>query len=166
MTEIWKDVPGYEGFYQVSDQGNVRSVTRVLTFKTGQVQTYLSSRLSPQLVKKKWLGVTLFKNNKQTRKGVHKLVAEVFLGPRPKGMCVRHKDGNVANNCLENLFYGKRQYGAPVSGVKNGQAKLNETQVRLLRTLPRGYTLCLAKEWGVSQPTVSRARTGARWRHI
>jgi hypothetical protein len=97
MTEIYKDVPGYEGIYQVSDQGNVRSLARVdaagrnLKGKAMKPYTRLDGYITVSLSSK---------NNK-----VHRLVMLTFVGPCPEGMNVDHFDENPANNKLCNLSY-------------------------------------------------------------
>lgn len=89
---MWKDIEGYEGYYQVSDEGQVRRIKKDGTY-----------RMLKNKEGSKYYTVDLCK--KGTRKGanVHRLVAETFLG-KPEGrMEVNHKDGNKKNNRLENL---------------------------------------------------------------
>lgn len=91
MTEEWKDVVGYEGYYKVSNYGNVLSVkTNKLMTKTIHGGTY---------------NVNLSKDNESRLKLVHRLVAEVFV-ENPNGFrIVKHKDGNKFNNYYQNLEY-------------------------------------------------------------
>lgn len=95
MIENWKPVPGYEGLYEVSDKGNVRS----LNYR-GNGETKL---LSPALNKKGYKHVGLHKDKKTTTFQVHRLVALAFI-PNPDNLPqVNHKDKNTGNNCVENL---------------------------------------------------------------
>jgi len=99
---IWKAVVGYEGSYEVSDSGLVRSLDRVDSRgnnRKGKVMS-LSSRAGPyELVK-------LSLNSIVKGKTVHTLVAEAFLGPRPEGKFVCHKTKDKTDNRVSNLEYG------------------------------------------------------------
>lgn len=96
MQEIWKDIPGYEGFYQVSNLGRARSCARPAT--RGRILRLGSGGKVP------YLGFTASKDNKQKRINVHRAVALSFIG-RPNGLVVDHIDGDPKNNHLENLEY-------------------------------------------------------------
>lgn len=95
--EKWLDVVGYEGLYQVSDHGRVRSLPRATT--SGRV---LRIQVN---AKNKYCYVCLSKNNKQANKRVHVLVANAFLGANTDGLQVNHIDGNKQNNNAVNLEY-------------------------------------------------------------
>ena len=99
FNEVWKDIAGFEGLYEVSNHGNVRRKdTKV------QKKTPLNSYGYPQ--------VNLYKNNKSHLKRVHRLVAIAFVdNPNPnKYDCVNHKDENPRNNYFENLEWCDRRY--------------------------------------------------------
>lgn len=96
--EIWKDIPGYEGRYQVSDWGNVRSLNYL---GHGKIQN-----LKPSLSKKGYLTIVLYFNEKRKRFSIHQLVAMAFLGHVTNGMkkIVDHiQEGNKLDNRPENL---------------------------------------------------------------
>lgn len=100
MNEIWKPIRGYEGFYEVSSLGNVRSLKRATT--NGKV---LKQGRRPN----EYLKVTLCKNNNHKTRAVHRLVAEAFI-PNPNNLPeVNHKDGNKRNNSVENLEWVTRE---------------------------------------------------------
>lgn len=95
LNEIWKPVVGYYGLYEVSSFGRVRSLNYNKT-GTGKI-------MKPNKSKKNYLRVELWKNRKQQRFFVHRLVWEAFNGPIPEGMQCNHLDENPQNNRLENL---------------------------------------------------------------
>lgn len=96
MTE-WLPVPGYEGLYKVSDEGDVWSAPRPRA-RGGLLKQFGDGHGYP--------AVTLTMNGVQKRFGVHQLVALAFIGPCPPGQEVRHLDGNPANRSASNLVYG------------------------------------------------------------
>ena len=103
--ERWKDVPGWEGRYQVSDKGRVRSLSRrVVTLGRGWKQ---STRVYPGRMLKaggSTFSVDLVDSGKSRRGArVCCLVLEAFIGPCPDGLECCHYDDDPFNNCLENL---------------------------------------------------------------
>lgn len=105
MEEIWKDIPGYEGLYQVSDRGRVKSVARVIEKSNGSKHTVTEKLLSLPTDKQGYVVVVLFDKGKRKHFMVHKLVAICFLDHEPDGhkLVVDHVDHNKSNNRLENL---------------------------------------------------------------
>jgi hypothetical protein len=103
---MWKDVVGFEGYYEVSDQGEVRSVKRTVLQKNGKLSTYPSRLLKPDTSgtsKTIYLRVSLSKNNKVSRQLVHRLVAQAFI-PNPNNKPhVNHVDNDSLNNSVSNL---------------------------------------------------------------
>lgn len=105
--EIWKDIPGYEGLYQVSSLGRVRSLDRYIKCRRGRTECrifYPGRILKPCTTKTRhYLKVTLGAADDQE---VHSLVAAAFHGPCPLGCEVLHTNGNLHDNRPENLRYG------------------------------------------------------------
>ena len=101
-SEKWMTIPGYEKEYMISDKGKVKSIERRVLRKNGWPQTIRERILKPYLDE---CGYPQVRLRGKTFK-VHRLMANVFLGPRPSGFVVRHKDGNPQNNALVNLGYG------------------------------------------------------------
>lgn len=100
--EIWRDVPGYEGSYQVSNLGRVRSLDRVVRYVDGRTREYPGQLLVPYHNKRGYAGVNLGKGAKH-RRLVHRLVAQVFI-PNPQAKPeVNHRDGDPSNNRVWNL---------------------------------------------------------------
>lgn len=100
MAELWRPVPGYEGAYEASDQGSVRSLPRPRC--AGQI-------LRQRCDKRGYPFLTLSHGGQRRTRFVHQLVAAAFLGPCPPGMEVRHRDGDPANTTAANLRYGTHQ---------------------------------------------------------
>lgn len=104
MKEIWKDIKGYEGLYQVSNLGRVKSLDR--TYKSSLTNTETITRrgkvLKP-LFNRGYYYVALSSGNKVIRKSIHRLVAETFIPNNLNKPQVNHKDGNKKNNNVKNL---------------------------------------------------------------
>lgn len=97
--EIWKDIQGYESLYQVSNLGNVRSLRYC---NKNEIKVLRQYELDNK-AKKRYLAISLSKNNVNTKKLVHRLVAETFI-PNPNNYPqVNHIDGNKKNNKVTNL---------------------------------------------------------------
>lgn len=110
MEEIWKAIPNYEGYYEVSNTGKVRSVTRIITFVDGRKEIYQGSMKSLNLDKYGYYYVILSKDNQQKTFKVHRLVALAFI-PNPKNLpVVNHKDENSLNNNVDNLEWCTIEY--------------------------------------------------------
>ena len=121
--EVWKDISGFEGYYQVSDKGRVRSLDRkVWSEKRGTSYSRKGDVLKP-INTDGYHYVILSKFGEYAHKRVHRLVAEAFI-PNPKKLnYVNHKDENKHNNMLENLewctpkynvYYGENSKVRPV----------------------------------------------------
>lgn len=95
--EIWKDVKNYEGYYQVSNLGRIRS----------WINNKGNRRKEPKILNvsivKGYLHVGFCKNGNKKFYSVHRLVYEAFIGEIPEGMQVNHKDENKQNNILSNI---------------------------------------------------------------
>jgi hypothetical protein len=98
MSAEWRPVEGFEGYYEVCSDGQVRSAMRRQGSK-GAVLKAGTNKAGYKLV-------SLWRDGKGRSCNVHRLVAAAFLGPCPPGMEVRHMDGDPANNVLTNLRYG------------------------------------------------------------
>lgn len=103
MTEIWKQIPGYEGYYEVSSKGRIRSMDRIVKGRWGQPFPLKGKLKDTCLDKYGYLHVSLCSNNKRFYPTVHRLVALAFI-PNPSNKpCIDHVDGNKLNNNVENL---------------------------------------------------------------
>lgn len=174
MSEQWKDVIGYEGLYQVSDLGRIKSTQRNDT--AGRL---VRERILAPSLAGGYPSVNLCKGGQRKTKAVHLMVAEAFLGEKKEGSEVAHSDGDAMNPALSNLRYAshreneadKVRHGTKfyARGESNGHAKLNEQQV--IAIIHRYKVLKerqsdLAAEYGVDQSNISHIVRGAHWKHI
>jgi len=170
-SEIWKPVPGYEGFYSVSNHGRVRREKTNSNTRKGRLLKLNTSSRYPR--------VSLWKHGEQETAYVHRLVAAAFLGPEPDGHEVNHIDGNPENNHVSNLEYvttqGNAQHAhengltSPAKGQTNAQTKLTEAAVREIRRnalAPRSVIRKLAKKHGISERHTFHIMRGERWEHL
>lgn len=169
MIEEWRDIPGYEGLYQVSNTGKVRSMN------------YRRSGLVAELKQKNVKGyryVDLVNKNGIKMLSVHRLIIETFIGPCPEGKQVNHVDGDPCNNNVSNLEYVTAAENIQHSfahlgrqtcpGAKNGKAKLTDDKVREILKLRKSgvKTKDIAKAFGVGSTTINNIGNGLIWKHI
>ena len=134
--EVWREVVGWEGFYEVSDRGNVRSVDRVITYSNGSTRLQKGKNLKPYLRKNGYTQVGLRRPGAKPVTGrVHQMVMESFVGPPPEGMEVCHNNGDRYDNRLENLRYGT------TSENTADQVKHGVHHVAARELCPRGHPL-------------------------
>ena len=109
QEEIWKDIKGYEGYYQVSNYGRVKSLDRIISSSTSNT-FYKKGQLIKLRNKKGYYNVSLSKNNKSRHFIVNKLVATAFIDNPNNYNQTNHKDENPLNNYIENLEWCNSQY--------------------------------------------------------
>jgi len=181
-TETWRPVVGFEGLYEVSDHGRVRSVDRVGAYSridqySGRVisvhRHHRGRLLRPGRASTGYLTVVLGRGN---TKQVHALVLEAFVGPCPPRHECCHTDDCGSNNMLGNLRWGTRsdnlhdavRNGRKPVGEQNYNAKLKTSDIPTIRIRcaeGRGSIARLAREYGVNEATIRQARDGRAWRH-
>jgi hypothetical protein len=175
--ETWKAVPGWEGWYEVSDAGQVRSLPRQ-SVANGAPATYQGKLLKLGQLKNGYLQVSLSRPGERRYAYVHRLVMEAFEGPPPCGLEVCHADGTRDNNSLFNLRYGSRSEnakdriahgrgptGKKTRGEKNGASRLTESDVRRIREAP-GTLKEIAAAFGVHLGTIHCIKTNKTWAHL
>ena len=109
-AETWKPVVGFEGYYEVSDRGRVRSVDRLVNRRGGTKSLRRGRMLKLSSYSNGYLKVSLAKEGKQTYHLVHRLVASAFI-PNPNNYpCVNHIDENKKNNKAVNLEWCTHSY--------------------------------------------------------
>lgn len=164
MEEIWKDIPGYEGRYQASTTGYIRSLDRVLRCgRGGNGLRLMKGRILRSAGQKTDPHLRVVLEHKGSGQLVHRLVALTFLGPCPAGMEVLHTDGNPLNNDISNLRYGTRRDNIlDVLRIGKAWRRITAEQAldirRRLQAGERGRDI--AKSLGVSDSLVSAIKTG------
>lgn len=103
MDEIWRDIKGYEKYYQVSNLGNIKGLDRIIAYKNGLNRLYKGISLKQELTKDGYKRVVLMKEGKKKRFMVHRLVAIAFIRNVYNKPYVNHLDGNKSNNVVSNL---------------------------------------------------------------
>ena len=163
-NEIWKDIPGYGGKYQVSSLGRVKSF---MVHEDG-------SLLSGAVGRNGYRVYNMRLNSKQRVLYAHRLVLEAFVGPCPKGMVCRHLNGDRQDNRAENLAWGTQvenmqdaiEHGTAARGSRNGQSKLTESIVEgyVVPALKAGAKATdVAERLGVSCWSIYDIRSGRNW---
>jgi hypothetical protein len=172
--ERWLPVRGAEGWYEVSDQGRVRSIDRAAIHSDGRLYSYRGKALRPAATGAAGhLCVVISINGKTKTRLVHQLVLEAFTEGRPKGQHARHGPGGVTDNRLVNLCWGtpvenmedKKRDGTLRRGDSHQGAKLTEAVVLECRhRYAAGESqTALAAEYGVSVGCMSCAVRGLTW---
>lgn len=139
---MYKSIPGYEGLYEVSDSGEIRSIERKCRMARG-IRSVSSKILKHLYDKDGYPMVSLAKDGKQKLWRIHRLVLLAFVGPLPEGKESRHLDDVKINNNLSNLCYGtqlenwedRKRNGNGINGYNNPNAKLTPDQILKIKAL-------------------------------
>lgn len=177
MSEIWKDILGFEDSYQVSNLGNVRSKSRTISSlnRWGSESTYtVVGKVLKLRVVMGYLAIKLNHDGKHTRYG-HRMVAEAFI-PNPLNLKeVNHKDGNKRNNAVQNLEWADRKsniehaYDNELahSGSSSHYAKLIEKTVAEIIFINSSTQLSypkIAELFNICPASVSNMCRGRSWK--
>lgn len=111
MIEIWKDIKNYEGYYQISNLGNIKSLERIVKVNNnGDFGKKQERVLKPHLQNNGYYYITLYKGNKRKNNLIHRLVADAFIDNPNNYPIINHKDENKQNNNVENLEWCTYSY--------------------------------------------------------
>lgn len=180
----WKDgdIPGYEGLYQVSDHGRVKSLAKLKKIRGGGLQPM------PERIKTLTWGANRDPKHKRLTRYVlsllslslerlttNRLVLEAFVGPCPDGMECCHNDGDPSDNRLENLRWDTHlnnqrdmlQHKTNNAGSRHGMSKLTEADVAEIKMqFAAGRRRKeIAAEFGIRHDYVAAVANGRRWKH-
>ena len=162
MNEIWKDIKGYEGWYQVSSQGRVRSLDRFINCTHNGKRKVSGRVLVGSNGGRGYVLVILTKNSKQTYKYVHRLVAEAFI-PNPNNLPqINHKDENKTNNCVDNLEWCDGLYNINYGTVreriiKNTSKQVQQFDENMLFVKQYPSQIEASRETGILQGAISQS---------
>ncbi len=171
MEEEWRAISGHEGFYEVSDQGAIRSLRLKSRYVSRPRETPL--RLKQHLRGNNGPLYRCVRIGGKTHR-IHRLVLEAFAGPCPSGHESAHLDGNSCNNLRSNLVWAtgsenqmmRYEHGTMLFGEANPSAKLTWREVCLIRE--RAATgekqVLIARDMGVSVQLISSVVSGRTWR--
>ena len=130
MEETWKDIQGFEGYYQVSNLGRVKSLERYVCH-SGKAMLR-KERIRKPFDNQGYWNLTLHKDKQDYHTTIHQLVAKAFI-PNPDNLpVVNHKDGNKKNNCVDNLEWvtasENSRHAIKIGLISVEQCKLNAQQ--------------------------------------
>jgi hypothetical protein len=160
MQEVWQPVPGYEGLYEVSDQGRVKG---------------LKGFVKPKIGRNGYARTELWNKGERRRPSIHRLVAQTFI-PNPESKPqVNHLDGNKLNNAVANLEWCTAQenalhavallgrHGERATAAKLGEREATAILVMLEKGVPGKW---LADLFGVTNAQISHLRLNRQWRTL
>lgn len=169
MEEVWKDVVGWEGLYQVSSLGRVKSLSRKYSPKEKYLKPYKSNKYGHCVV-------NLCYRRYQRLAKVHSIVIEAFLGSKKNGEEVCHNNGDPTDNKLVNLRYDThrnnqndmRRHGTLCVGSSSSLSKLTEKKVCIIKKLLslKFKQKTIAKMFDTTQPNISQIASGITWKHV
>lgn len=171
--ESFKPIPGHPG-YEVSDHGTVRSLDRTVIKHHFGIDREFCLAGRTLVFRKHPQGYRSVSLGKQKQATVHSLVMLAFVGPRPEGAWINHRNGDKTDNRLTNLEYCTPKQNAEhavhtgLQPLPPGGDKLTPAEVLLINErLKQGEsTVALGKEFGVSRVMISCIRTGRAWQHL
>jgi hypothetical protein len=170
LTEEWRPVVGFEGYYSVSSSGRVRSDRSYNnTTWPGRIKNTFIDRGG-------YPCVSIFKKRNKKSVRVHKLVADAFIGPCPSGLETNHKNGVKLDNHRGNLEYitrsanalHARSLGLGLVGETHPFAKLSANDVLEIRRLSgRGMTSsALGKQFGITRANARLIISRRSWKNL
>lgn len=178
--EVWAPIPDYEGIYEASSFGRIRSLDRMVTLRhrNGKLMQRLKKGrvLAPGIGVHGYQNVALSEGGNAVSKSVHVLVAAAFLGPRPDGLDVAHGNGCRTDNRIDNLRYASRTeniheqftHGTKPVGEDCPNAKLsNEDVLEIVRLRRSGIGPgAIGRQFGVPSYHVSHIMSGRQWGRV
>lgn len=127
MKEEWKPIVGYEGLYEVSNMGGVKSLPRIVTRSDGRTRTIPERVKKASINAQGYVCVHLHKNGVGVVHTVHSLVMAAFVGPRPEGYDVCHHNDDRSDPRLENLRYDTRRENSMDAVKRNRHFNIKKT---------------------------------------
>lgn len=178
MQEVWKAIPGYEAYYEVSSLGRVRSLTRRTTDRIGRPFVRYGKVLSLNTEAKGYKSIRLCVETHHQVFKVHRLVALAFLPAVEAGLQVNHINGQKDDNRPENLEWVTAMenvhhafangLGRSNVGSLNNRARLNASDVVAIRSMSKDGMTCAAisRHYQVSESTIRQILKGRNWASV
>lgn len=177
MRVEWRPVVGFEEIYEVSSEGRIRSLDRLVTQENrgGPCHQMVRGKEIRNAVSRGYVVVNLWKNGRPVKRGVHRVMLEAFVGPCPDGMEACHNDGQRSNNVISNLRYGtpmenghdKVVHGHSRPGSQSYLSKLDERTVLEIRESASELTRNqLSAKFDVPIANLGYILRRQTWRHI
>lgn len=173
--EIYKSVLGYEGIYEVSNLGNVRSLDRIVIYKDGRKRLWKGVLMTGGKTPTGYEFVSLKISGKVNQQYIHRLVAFHFIPNSENKKTVNHIDGNKSNNAMFNLEWNTPSENS-IHAVKLGLSKCGEnctysklTNKKVLEIRENKHRLCyeyLSLIYGVSAGCIANIIKRKTWKHI
>lgn len=170
--EIWKPIKGTKKLYYISNMGRVKSYRNKNVYPEGRI-------LKNVLTASGYHRVGILIQGRNKKELVHSLVAREFIGPRPKGYDINHKNFITVDNKVENLEYCthaenirysfKYNKNMPQIGEKNWMTKLTTNDVIKIHKMyyiEKNTQAKIMKKYNLSSSSISRILNGKRWKHL
>lgn len=177
IAERWMDIVGWERLYQISDNGRIKRLSRIVKVKRSNSCEYTmqfkEKMLTPNTTQWGYKKINLISGNRIESYFLHRLVANAFIPNYNKKPFINHIDNNKENNHYSNLEWVTTkeniahayETGIRRPGERNGRARLNEFQVRVIRKCDVGSTI-LSRFFGVHKSTIESIKSGRNWKHL
>lgn len=176
--ETWRDIEGYEGFYQISNDGKVKSLGRVAECGPGRFR-HSHDRLLSTKTSSGYCMAYLYRNGDREAVLVHRLVAIAFIPNPDNKPFINHKNGIKDDNRVENLEWCtssenvrhalNKGLKTPAMGERVNTSKLTSSDVVKINELLKTTTLLhreIADLFGVDKGSISKIQRNKTWKHI
>lgn len=172
MNEFWKEIPGWEGYYEVSSLGRIRSIQRGSPLRK---RLYGGGLVNLFEATDGYLVANLTVHGKRTQMKAHRAVLLAFVGHPHASQEGCHNDGNIHNNSLQNLRWDTRKnnaldsiiHGTSLRGEKNGASKLTINKAKDILKLKNLHSCAsVARQFDVSETTIANIWKGKAWKNL
>jgi DNA-directed RNA polymerase specialized sigma subunit len=179
-VDIFRDIEGYKGIYQISNTGIIKSLDRKIQTKNGVIRFLKGKVLKQSLNTYGYKTILLCANGISKNKLVHRLIANTFIENKDNNICINHKDGVKTNNNICNLEWVthsenlKHAYDlklkipnviSKVKGVDHKLSKLNESDVIKIYNLNKPQRE-IASIFNISLSRVNQIKNKKAWVHL
>ena len=177
MSEIWKSIPGYGGYYEASSEGRIRSIERTVIGYSARgkrpIRIHRKSHLMKLDTRHGYKCLCLYFDGKEKKEQVHSLILKAFVGERPSGYHACHNNGIRFDNRIENLRWDTpasnqadiQKHGNRPVGSLVGTAVITETEALKIKNKTIGPSEA-CRIFGISRTQFYRIKNGEAWKHL